>query len=67
MATGILPRMEPISVDTMRQIARLGGFEWSDAELARIRPAVERALAGLEALERVPLGEIESSVQYRVL
>jgi hypothetical protein len=59
--------MEPMSVETMRRIARVGGFEWTDAELERVRPAVERALAGLEALERLPLADVESSVQYRVL
>lgn len=59
--------MEPISVDTMRTMARLGGFEWSDADLERVRPAVERALAGLLALERLPLADVEAAVQYRVL
>jgi hypothetical protein len=59
--------MEPITVDTMRTIARLAGFDWSEAELGRVRPAVERALASLEALERLPLRDVEAAVQYRVL
>ena len=62
----MLARME-ISVESLRQTAALCGFEWSDAELEAIRPAVERLLESLEQLERLALGSVEPTTQYRVL
>jgi len=56
-----------ISVETMKRMAALGGFAWTDDELAPIQPAAQRLLEALERLERVPLGEIEPTTQYRVL
>lgn len=50
----------------MKRMAAAGGFAWTDAELESIRPAVERLLDALERLERVPLGEVEPTTQYRV-
>jgi hypothetical protein len=61
----MLARME-IGVEGMKRMAAAGGFAWSDAELESIRPAVERLLDALERLERVPLGEVEPTTQYRV-
>jgi Asp-tRNA(Asn)/Glu-tRNA(Gln) amidotransferase C subunit len=62
----MLARME-ISVESLRRTAELGGFAWTDAELEAIRPAVQRLLEALEQLERLPLGAIEPTTQYRVL
>ena len=62
----MLARME-ISVEMLKRTAALGGFDWSDAELEPIRPAVQRLLEALEQLERVPLGNVEPTTQYRVL
>jgi Asp-tRNA(Asn)/Glu-tRNA(Gln) amidotransferase C subunit len=59
--------MNALDLDTLRRLASLGGFSWSDSELEAIRPALERALAGLERLERLPLAEVEPTTQYRVL
>jgi Asp-tRNA(Asn)/Glu-tRNA(Gln) amidotransferase C subunit len=59
--------MTTISMDTLRRIAELAGFAWTDAELEALRPGVERALESLERLERLPLGEAEPTTQYRVL
>jgi hypothetical protein len=56
-----------ISVPTMRRMAAVAGFAWSDAELEAIRPAVERLLESLARLEQVPLGVVEPTTQYRVL
>jgi len=62
----MLARME-ISVESLKRLAVLGGFAWTDADLEPIRPAVERLLEALGRLEALPLGEIEPATQYRVL
>jgi len=48
-------------------MSRLAGFDWSDAELEAIRPAVTRTLELLAGLEQVPLANVEPTTQYRVL
>lgn len=66
-ALGILASMSPVDLETLRRLARLAGFDWTDAELEAIRPAVERALASFERLEPLVLGGVEPTTQYRVL
>ncbi|HYS18913.1 MAG TPA: hypothetical protein VET45_18470 [Candidatus Binatia bacterium] len=56
-----------IGVETLKRMAVLSGFVWTDAELEPIRPALERLLEALERLESLPLGQIEPTTQYRVL
>ena len=65
----ILAAMTPtaVTLDAMRSAIRLSGFTWSDEELQALRPALERALASLGELERVPLGDVEPTTQYRIL
>src|SRR5881398_3097026 len=65
-SSGMLPPME-ISLDTLKRMSRLAGFDWSDAELEAIRPAVARMLDLLARLEQVPLANVEPTTQYRVL
>jgi len=62
----MLARME-ISVEMLKRTAALAGFDWSEAELEPIRPAVENLLEALARLEQVPLGDIEPTTQYRVI
>ena len=62
----MLPAME-INLDTMRRMARLGGFAWTDAELEAIRPSLERLLDMLERLEALPLSGVEPTTQYRMV
>jgi Asp-tRNA(Asn)/Glu-tRNA(Gln) amidotransferase C subunit len=62
----MLARME-ISVESLRRMAALGGFAWTDAELEAIRPAVQRLLESLEQMDQLPLGAVEPTTQYRVL
>src|SRR5467141_3195007 len=57
-SSGMLPPME-ISLDTLKRMSRLAGFDWSDAELEAIRPAVTRTLELLAGLEQVPLANVE--------
>jgi len=51
----------------MKRMAAAGGFAWTDAELAPLRPAVERLLDALTQLESLPLEDLEPTTQYRVL
>jgi len=56
-----------VSLDALKRASRLAGFDWSDAELEAIRPAVARALDLLARLESLPLANLEPTTQYRVL
>ena len=56
-----------MSLESLKRTAALAGFAWTDAELEAIRPAVQRLLESLAALERLPLGSVEPTTQYRVL
>ena len=65
----ILAGMTPpvVTLDAMRSAMRLAGFAWSDAELDALRLGLERALASLDELERLPLADTEPTTQYRIL
>ena len=65
-SSGMLPPME-ITLDALRQVARLAGFEWDDAELLALRPLVARSLDLLARLDAVDLGETEPTTQYRIV
>jgi len=56
-----------VSLDALKRARRLAGFDWNDAELEAIRPAVARALDLLARLESLPLANVEPTTQYRVL
>ena len=58
--------MAEVTVDSLRTLARLHGFDWTDAELEALRPAAGAALAMLEKLRALPLGSADPTVQYRV-
>jgi hypothetical protein len=63
----MLARMEPLTLDTMRAVAKLRGFAWTDAELEAIRSAVDASLRLLAALEALPLASLDPTIQYRIL
>src|SRR3989442_658967 len=65
-SSGMLPPME-IRLETLKSLSQLAGFDWSDAELEAIRPAVARMLDLLARLETLPLASVEPTTQYRVL
>lgn len=58
--------MEPLGVEQMRHAASLRGYTWSDEELERIRPQVERGLALVEKLAAVVSQDLEPAIQYRM-
>jgi Asp-tRNA(Asn)/Glu-tRNA(Gln) amidotransferase C subunit len=59
--------MKPLTIDALRALARAQGLELSEAELAGLLPAVQAGRQMLSALDAVPLGDVEPTVQYRVL
>lgn len=59
--------MTTTDVDTLRRAARLAGFDFTEAEMETLRPAVERALQALERLEALPLASVEPVTQYRIV
>ena len=58
--------MPPVSVEAMRQLAALNGFQWTDEDLERLRLAVERVMGLVARLEDLSLDAVEPVVQYRV-
>ncbi len=58
--------MEPLHADTIRALARLQGFEWTDAEIEALRPLAEASLAMLARLRAVDLGAADPTVQFRM-
>ena len=64
----ILGRMDTTyDLPTLRRAARLAGFEWTDAELESILPAVEATRALLAALETLPVAEVEAAARYTAI
>jgi hypothetical protein len=63
----ILARMERLGLDAIRTLARLHGFEWTDAEIEAIRPAAEASLAMLARLRAIDLGPADPTTQFRIL
>jgi len=58
-------RMEKLTVDTLRTLARAQGLELSDAELASLLPLVEAGRSGLAAIRDIP-PETEPASQFRI-
>jgi hypothetical protein len=59
------PRMEKLTVDSLRTLAKAQGLELPDAVLAGLLPLVEAGRAGLAAIHDIPL-ETEPASQYRI-
>jgi hypothetical protein len=58
--------MPTLTIDSLRTLARLHGFDWTDAELEALGPGAEVALAALETLRAVDLGGADPTTQYRM-
>ena len=64
----MLGRMDTAhDLSSLRRAARVAGFEWSDAELAEILPAVESIRALLASLETLELDGVEPATRYTAL
>jgi hypothetical protein len=66
LADGILAGMST-DLEALRAAARVAGFDFAEADLVPIRPAVERALQALERLEALPLANVEPVTQFRMV
>src|SRR5512132_1696516 len=62
-----MDRTPTLDLDTLRCFARVAGFDWSDEELERLRPAIEASRRILGALESAPVADVEPTTLYRVL
>ena len=58
---------EVFDLETLRRVARVAGFDWTDQQLEAIRPAVEASLRLLATLDTLPLDAVEPTTQYRIL
>jgi hypothetical protein len=58
--------MAPVTVEALRQMAALQGYAWSDEELERLRPQVERGLTLVERLQALVPRDLELAIQYRM-
>jgi hypothetical protein len=58
--------MEPVTVERLKSMARLQGYEWSDAEIDAVLPQVARALALVEKMGALSASDPEPAIQYRL-
>lgn len=58
--------MERVTPEALREAAARLGYDWTDEEIARLLPLVERSLAMLDTLEPLLNAEVEPAVQFRV-
>jgi hypothetical protein len=58
--------MTPLTVDAIRALARLSGFDWTDDEIEAIRPAAQASVAVLERLRALDLGAADPTTQFRM-
>lgn len=64
----MLGRMDTAhDLPSLRRAARVAGFDWTDAELEAILPAVESTRALLAALETLPLDGAEAATRYSAI
>ena len=61
----ILSRMEPLTIDTLRTLARERGLDLTDQELEGLLPLVQAGRAMIASLP--PPADVEPACQYRML
>ena len=59
--------MEDVNTKTLRRMAALLGYDWSDEELEALLPQVEKSLEMVERLDALALRDVEPALQYRIL
>lgn len=62
----MLANVPAITADLMRQMAELAGYSVTAEELQAIAKLVERSLARVDALESLPLRDVEPGVHFRM-
>ncbi len=58
--------MEPVSLQALKRIAGLLGYDWTEEEIERLLPLVEKHLAALDQLDALPLDDVEPAVGWRI-
>jgi Asp-tRNA(Asn)/Glu-tRNA(Gln) amidotransferase C subunit len=58
--------MEGVNAKTLRRMAALLGYDWSDEELEALLPQVEKSLEMVERLDALALRDVEPALQYRM-
>ena len=58
--------MEPVTVEALKSMAKLQGYEWSDVEIEALLPQVARGLALVEKLGALSASDPEPAIQYRL-
>ncbi len=59
--------MDGRSVRALRRVVWLQGYDWTDEDLERLLPQLEKSLELVERLDTLPLRDVEPAVQYRML
>ena len=59
--------MEGVNAKTLKRVAVLLGYDWSEEEIEALLPQVEKSLAMVERLDALEVGDVEPALQYRIL
>jgi Asp-tRNA(Asn)/Glu-tRNA(Gln) amidotransferase C subunit len=59
--------MEGVNAKTLKRVAALLGYNWSDEEIEALLPQVQKSLEMVDRLDGLALRDVEPALQYRVL
>jgi len=59
--------MEGVNAKTLKRVAALLGYDWSDEEIEALLPQVEKSLEMVERLDALALRDVEPALQYRIV
>ena len=59
--------MDKRSVKALKRLVWLEGYDWTDEDLERLLPQLEKSLELVERLDTLPLRDVEPVLQYRML
>lgn len=59
--------MEGVNAKTLKRVAALLGYDWSDEEIEALLPQVEKSLEMVDRLDALALRDVEPALQYRIL
>ncbi len=67
MPTRYPARMENMTIEALRTMARAQELEPSDEDLAAVLPLVQAGRRLMDSLAALPLDDVEPTSQYRIL
>jgi Asp-tRNA(Asn)/Glu-tRNA(Gln) amidotransferase C subunit len=59
--------MEGVNAKTLKRVAALLDYNWSDEEIEALLPQVQKSLEMVDRLDELALRDVEPALQYRVL